>query len=234
MTKLSITNRPLSLRKAMAILGYAALLSAAQVQAGPAHEPGASDPGAPVTSMPQTQIAACSEEIRRAHAAWTYWRGQATEAVARLARTQKDLFEGRCAGHPRAQAYVAVAHKMMQATRAGTPPASASTRASRGMPPALSKEDSRETRGGAPVSQIDPAFTHAVTHYRQGRWSGAYGRFAQLADQGNAEAARIALFMLRNGEQLYRSGWGASQDQIDSWIALASRNAIQQVGESAD
>jgi hypothetical protein len=85
-----------------------------------------------------------------------------------------------------------------------------------------------------PRDADDKAFAGAVAQYREGRWSGAYGRFVQLADQGEAEAARIALFMLRNGERLYDSGWSASDDQIDSWIALAARNPVRQAGESGD
>jgi hypothetical protein len=63
----------------------------------------------------------------------------------------------------------------------------------------------------------------ASTLYREGRWSGAYGRFAALADQGHLEAARIAMHMLRMGPVLYGTDWGASQPQIDLWSRLASQ-----------
>lgn len=65
-------------------------------------------------------------------------------------------------------------------------------------------------------------FAEASGLYREGRWSGAYGRFARLADQGQIEAARIALHMLRMGPTLYGSDWGASQPQIDLWSRLAA------------
>lgn len=67
----------------------------------------------------------------------------------------------------------------------------------------------------------DTAFSEAMAHYKAGKWPGAYGRFAALADHGNAEAARIALIMLRHGAQMYGSAWGASQPQIEQWTKLA-------------
>jgi hypothetical protein len=73
----------------------------------------------------------------------------------------------------------------------------------------------------ADASKAETAFEEAMTHYKQGKWSGAYGRFAALADHGHAEAARIALLMLRHGPQMYGSDWGASQPQINQWTKLA-------------
>lgn len=64
------------------------------------------------------------------------------------------------------------------------------------------------------------AFEDALRLYTQGSWSAAYRRFAGLADQGDAEAARIALLMLHYGTKLYGHTWGASQAQRDQWIAL--------------
>jgi hypothetical protein len=75
----------------------------------------------------------------------------------------------------------------------------------------------------AGASKSDMAFTEAMTQFKQGQWSGAYGRFAALADHGHPEAARIALVMLRNGETMYGSKWGASQPQIDKWMKLAGQ-----------
>lgn len=86
----------------------------------------------------------------------------------------------------------------------------------------------------AAVSSTVPAaagneaqFQQAMTLYKQARWAGAYGRFCELADRGHPEAARIALFMLRYGTELYGSAWSASQDQIDGWIYLVSRNPVR-------
>jgi hypothetical protein len=70
--------------------------------------------------------------------------------------------------------------------------------------------------------------------YRQGHWSGAYGRFAALADQGHAEAARIALLMLRHGSKMYGHEWAASQPQIDQWMKLTLQRMDALVSESGD
>jgi hypothetical protein len=85
------------------------------------------------------------------------------------------------------------------------------------------------------VSASDDAdFNNVLKLYRQAKFAGAYGRFCELADRGNPEAARIALFMLRYGTQLYSSDWGASQGQIERWIALAARNPVHHIESGGD
>jgi hypothetical protein len=66
----------------------------------------------------------------------------------------------------------------------------------------------------------DPGFTQAVQDYRAGRWSSAYGRFMLLANSGNIEAARIALFMQRHGKQLFDSDWFASEEDLELWSRM--------------
>jgi hypothetical protein len=109
-----VDNRAGRFCKALAISGYA-LMAAAQVQTPPAADapPGASFKFAPVASLSPTQISACSEEISRMRSGWKYWPGEAGDAAARLGRFQKELFEGRCAGHPQARAYVTGANRML-------------------------------------------------------------------------------------------------------------------------
>jgi hypothetical protein len=69
--------------------------------------------GAPLPKLSSAQIAACSEEIRRTQLASEGWSGDVNQVAARLGQFQKGLFEGRCAGHPEAQAYLAGANKML-------------------------------------------------------------------------------------------------------------------------
>ena len=64
---------------------------------------------------------------------------------------------------------------------------------------------------------------YAQKSYQQGRWSSAYGLFAQLADMGHPDSARIALFMLRYGPRLYGTPWSASPTQIEVWTGAAAR-----------
>lgn len=65
------------------------------------------------------------------------------------------------------------------------------------------------------------SFKQAVQDHRAGRWSAAYGQFAHLATRGDADAARIALFMHRNGPLLYGTYWDASPEDTQAWAQLA-------------
>lgn len=63
------------------------------------------------------QVASCTNEIKKKQRESRFfsaeWKGDSRENAARLARYQKELFEGRCSGHPEAQAYIAGANKML-------------------------------------------------------------------------------------------------------------------------
>jgi len=75
--------------------------------------------------------------------------------------------------------------------------------------------------GTAAESDAD-AYGQAVTQYQQGRWADAYGRFMALANDGDADAARTALFMYRYGPQLYNAHWDAMPMQVARWERLAA------------
>jgi hypothetical protein len=82
----------------------------------------------------------------------------------------------------------------------------------------------------------DAAFAAATQEYRAQHYAGAYGRFVRLADQGHAEAARIAWMMYRDGPVLFGTQWYASTPQLEAWSKLvvdaASRPALlAQAGE---
>lgn len=63
-------------------------------------------------------------------------------------------------------------------------------------------------------------YAHAVRSFRAGRFSDAYGRFAQLADAGHVPSAQLALVMYRNGPTLFHSNWSAAPSQQQRWHAL--------------
>ena len=75
---------------------------------------------------------------------------------------------------------------------------------------------------------------HAVASYQLGRWSGAYGRFAHLADMGHPDSARIALFMLRYGPRLYATQWSASPTQIEDWSMTATKQMSPLSADAGD
>ncbi|MEO5672640.1 MAG: hypothetical protein ABIR26_18290 [Ramlibacter sp.] len=69
----------------------------------------------------------------------------------------------------------------------------------------------------------DADFAVAVARFKSGQMSDAYGRFIALADEGDADAARIALFMYKFGPVLYGSHWDAHPDDLAYWAQLATR-----------
>lgn len=64
-------------------------------------------------NMPSREIAACDSDIKNKQLESRNWSGDANERANRLGRYQKQLFEGRCAGHPQAHAYIAGANRML-------------------------------------------------------------------------------------------------------------------------
>lgn len=80
-------------------------------------------------------------------------------------------------------------------------------------------------------------YESAATSFREGRHAAAFGRFAKLADTGHAPSAESALFMLRNGEELFGEAWSASENQQLRWQALminGARANLELVGNPAD
>jgi len=65
------------------------------------------------TGMSAQQIADCDADIKSKQIESQRWSGSSIEVANRLGRYQKDLFEGRCAGHPEATAYIRSADKML-------------------------------------------------------------------------------------------------------------------------
>ena len=73
---------------------------------------------------------------------------------------------------------------------------------------------------GAAAAAADAGYDQAVRDYRSGRWSAAYGHFMVLANNGNIEAARIALHMYRHGKLLYGSEWAATDEDVELWSRM--------------
>ncbi len=63
-------------------------------------------------------------------------------------------------------------------------------------------------------------FQDAIRQYKDGRLAEAFGRFVALANNGDADAARIALFMHRFGPPLYGRYWDLSPQEAESWTQL--------------
>jgi hypothetical protein len=59
------------------------------------------------------------------------------------------------------------------------------------------------------------------------RYAEAYGRYAALADEGDAGAAWMALTLVSNGPVLFGTEWSATPGQLQRWTALAARHVEQ-------
>ncbi len=62
-----------------------------------------------------------------------------------------------------------------------------------------------------------PTMQSALQAYERNHWPEAYAAFARLADQGQPEAARVALQMWTWGPRLYGRRFEASERQLRQW-----------------
>jgi hypothetical protein len=79
-----------------------------------------------------------------------------------------------------------------------------------------------------------PRFATAVQAFRAGDYAGAYGRFADLADQGHGPAAQWALAMASQGPTLFGSEWSATRGQLRRWSAISARSVREHAAGIAD
>ena len=79
----------------------------------------------------------------------------------------------------------------------------------------------------------DREYQEAVRAFREGRTSDAFGRFIDLANRGDVDAARIALFMHSYGAPLYGKYWEAGAQDVAHWQSLVrnSGNSGRPVAE---
>ncbi|MFO1273135.1 MAG: hypothetical protein U1F50_15910 [Rubrivivax sp.] len=69
----------------------------------------------------------------------------------------------------------------------------------------------------AAAQEPAPSFEQAMLAYERSHWAEAYAGFAQLADRGHPEAARLALQMWTWGPRLYGTRFAASTPQVERW-----------------
>lgn len=63
-------------------------------------------------------------------------------------------------------------------------------------------------------------FGQALAAYERCHWPQAYALLATLADEGHADAARLALQMVRHGTRLFGQRFEASAIQQARWLGL--------------
>lgn len=83
----------------------------------------------------------------------------------------------------------------------------------------------------SPAAHANPAakamereFSEAVDQFKQGRRSLAFGKFIRLANRGDVDAARIALFMHAYGATLWGAHWEADREDLEYWTTLVKNS----------
>ena len=70
------------------------------------------------------------------------------------------------------------------------------------------------------ANPVEREYEDAVRSFRQGRLSEAFGQFMAIANRGDVDAARVALFMHSYGPVLYGKQWDAGPQNVDYWNTL--------------
>ena len=77
--------------------------------------------------------------------------------------------------------------------------------------------------------QEPTAFEHAMQAYELQHFDDAFGALARLADDGHADAARIALLMAAHGPRLFKQRFELTTARRDRWLDSATRAPAQRV-----
>jgi hypothetical protein len=77
------------------------------------------------------------------------------------------------------------------------------------------------------VSTVAARFEQGRLHYENAHYRQSWAVFAQLADEGCVEAARIALQMRQWSPQMYGTTFTAGPKQLERWRATLLRDAAQ-------
>lgn len=70
------------------------------------------------------------------------------------------------------------------------------------------------------VAPVEREYADAVKSFRSGRTAEAFGRFIELANRGDVDAARIALFLHSYGAVLFNKQWEADPRDVAYWSLL--------------
>lgn len=81
----------------------------------------------------------------------------------------------------------------------------------------------------------DREYAEAVQSFRNGRMAEAFGRFVDLANRGDPDSARVALFLHQYGPALYGKHWDAFPQDVAYWGTLVrnSGTSARATGEFA-
>jgi hypothetical protein len=72
---------------------------------------------------------------------------------------------------------------------------------------------------------VEREYADAVRSFKSGRTSEAFGQFIDLANRGDVDSARIALFMHTYGAVLFNKQWDAGPQDVAYWNSLVRNSA---------
>ena len=93
---------------------------------------------------------------------------------------------------------------------------------------------SSPSHAAPPLENQAATYENALTLYQKHDWSRAFGQFSTLAERGHQESARITLFMLQHGPQLYATAWSAPQAQIAHWMQVSKTAMAMFMADGGD
>ncbi len=93
---------------------------------------------------------------------------------------------------------------------------------------------SSQSHAATPLENPAASYETALSLYQKHQWSRAFGEFSRLAETGHQESARIALFMLQHGSQLYATAWSSHPAQITRWIQVSKTSMAMFEADGAD
>ena len=93
---------------------------------------------------------------------------------------------------------------------------------------------SSQSHAAPPPEAGAASFETALSLYQNREWSRAYGEFSRLAEADHQESARIVLFMLQHGPQLYATTWSAPQNQIAHLMRVSKISMAMFEADGAD
>ena len=82
---------------------------------------------------------------------------------------------------------------------------------------------------GVPTAHAsEQDYADAVRQFKTGRLAEAYGHFMVLANRGDADAARIGIFLHKFGPALYGRHWDLTPHEEKAWEMLAKSGKARQ------
>ncbi len=172
----------------------------------------------PSGAMSQSDIDACTREIQGKQIESQSWGGDVDDVSARLGQFQKELFEGRCAGHPEAEAYINGANRMLGDRDGGRGSAGATGNGKRSnVPEAHASHCLSPQKDGGVINTCDYAveYIYCVVQPEPGSWAASFdcnqGKSGSWQVGPNSKAimhtagAQVAFFGCRYGPTLGKS-----------------------------